>query len=116
MSYRILTASYSNEIVTLNFDPESRKLSTVASLTVGHHPSWITPHISDPSIYFTALEQENGAIIVLKYDSDGIVRVVREISSLGADPCTVVMSRTKGDLLVGNVSFRFLRLSDSIAC
>lgn len=103
MNYRILVASYSDEIVTLNFNSDSGALSVISSVTVGHHPSWITPHDSEPSVYFTALEQAKGVIVALKYDENGKGEVIERITSDGDDPCTLLMS--KGDLLVGNVSF-----------
>lgn len=103
MNYRILVASYSDEIITLNFNSDSGSLSVINSVTVGHHPSWITPHESDTSVYFTALEQAAGVVIALKYNDSGKVEILNKVSSDGDDPCTLVMS--KGDLLVGNVSY-----------
>jgi 6-phosphogluconolactonase (cycloisomerase 2 family) len=105
MDYRLLVASYGDEIITLNFNPESRTLSTIASLPVGSRPSWITPHTSDPSIYFASLELEEGEIVVLKYNESGIGQVIGKIPSLGVDPCHSLM--TEGDLLIANVSFGF---------
>ena len=106
MVHRILVATYTDRVETLLFDPETKSLSITFSLTVGHHPSWITPHPENPVIWFTALEQEDGQVVAIEYDKEGKGKVVGELSSEGAGPCTLVAH--KGDLLVGNVSFLFL--------
>jgi len=101
--FRILTATYTDRVETLSFDPDAKSLSITSSLTVGHHPSWITPHPENPAIWFTGLEQDDGRVVAIEYDEDGKGKVVGELSSEGADPCTLVAY--KGDLLIGNVSF-----------
>lgn len=101
MTYRILTASYTDRIETLLFDSEARSLSITSSLTVGHHPSWITPHPGNPAVWFTALEREDGRVVAIEYDEEGKGNIVGEVSSEGAEPCTLVAF--KGELLVGNV-------------
>lgn len=105
MTYRILTSTYADRIETLLFDSEARSLSTASSLTVGHRPSWITPHPENPVIWFTGLEQEEGRVVAIEYDEDGKGTIVGEISSEGAEPCTLVVY--KGDLLIGNVGCAF---------
>lgn len=112
MTYRILTATYTDRIETLSFDFEARSLSITSSLTVGHHPSWITPHPENPAIWFTALEQQDGRVVVIEYDKEGKGNIVKEFPSQGADPCTLVVY--KGDLLIGNVSRVFLQIVDLI--
>ncbi|KAF9646192.1 putative isomerase YbhE [Thelephora ganbajun] len=102
MAYRILTATYTDKIETLSFDSETKSLSITSSLIVGHHPSWITPHPEDPAIWFTALEQEDGRVVAIEYDKEGKGKVVKEVPSEGAEPCTLVVY--KGDLLIGNYS------------
>ena len=102
MMYRILTATYSERVETLSFDPETKSLSTTSSLTVGYHPSWVTPHPENPAIWFAGLEQEDGRVVVIEYDKEGKGKVIGEVSSEGAEPCT--LAAYKGDLLIGNVS------------
>lgn len=111
MVHRILAATYTDRVETLSFDPDAKTLSTNSSLTVGHHPSWITPHPENPNIWFTALEQEDGRVVAIEYDKDGKGKVVGELSSEGAGPCSLVAY--KGDLLIGNVSFSFPPTSSS---
>ena len=103
MVYRILTATYTDRVETLSFDPEANSLSITSSLTVGHHPSWITRHPENQAIWFTVLEQEDGRLVAIEYDKEGKGKVVGELPSEGAEPCT--LTAYKGDLLIGNVSF-----------
>lgn len=105
MVFRILVGTYSDAIYTLTFDPskpEDSALSLSSTLKVGHHPSWIERHPSDPAIVFTGLEQADGRLLALKYDlSNGEGNVVAESPSGGQDPCTIVA--TKSHVLIGNV-------------
>ncbi|OSX61607.1 hypothetical protein POSPLADRAFT_1040124, partial [Postia placenta MAD-698-R-SB12] len=102
MSYRILVGSYANEIYTVSFDPDTSSISLVSSITVGYHPSWITPHPTDKSLVFAGLEQAEGKIVVVRYDEGGKGSLVGEVSSGGADPCTLLAAGT--ELLIGNYS------------
>ena len=105
MVYRILVASYTNDISTLVFDPEAPSLTLASTITVGHHPSWITPHPTDKTIVFTALEQAEGKLIALKVDPEGRLTVVGEASSGGADPCSLVV--VGDELLAANVRIAY---------
>lgn len=101
MVYHILVASYSNDITTLLFDPSSATLQVSSAITVGHHPSWLTSHLSHPSLVWTGLEQSNGKILTLRYDENGKGTLVSETSSAGKDPCHLFA--LKDELLVANV-------------
>ena len=105
--HRILVASYTNSIYTLEFTPATSdskaSLKVLSRLVVGHHPSWITRHASEPSLVFTGLEQSDGRLLALKFDrSTGVGSIVGDFSSGGRDPCTIAV--TKDSLLAGNVS------------
>ncbi|KDR69871.1 hypothetical protein GALMADRAFT_255713 [Galerina marginata CBS 339.88] len=102
MSYHILVASYSNDIVTLSFDSQAATLEVSSSLTVGHHPSWITSHPAHPSVVWTGLEQSDGKILSLSYDAKGNLKLLSELPSGGQDPCTLLAQ--KDEILVGNYS------------
>jgi 6-phosphogluconolactonase (cycloisomerase 2 family) len=104
MTYRIYVGSYSSEIYALEFNPQAASLTLLSTITVGHHPSWITSHPSDPTFIFTALEQSDGKIIALKYDKKGQGKIVTTVPSGGADPC--VLFAKDDELLIGNVSDR----------
>ncbi|OBZ69776.1 6-phosphogluconolactonase [Grifola frondosa] len=100
MIYHILVASYTNEIYTLAFDPDVPSLTLASSLTVGHHPSWITRHPTDTSLIFTGLEQPDGKVVALRYDAEGRGTIVGEAPSGGGHPCSLLA--TKDQLLIGN--------------
>ncbi|KAI8971011.1 putative isomerase YbhE [Trametes punicea] len=100
--YRILVASYTNDVYTIAFEPDVPTLKLTSTVTVGHHPSWITPHPKDSSIVFAGLEQTDGKIAVLKYDEDGRGTVIGEVPSGGADPCSLLA--LDDQLLVVNYS------------
>ncbi|KAF8181851.1 Lactonase, 7-bladed beta-propeller-domain-containing protein [Pholiota molesta] len=102
MVYHILVASYSNDITTLLFDPSSATLQVSSAITVGHHPSWLTSHISHPSLVWTGLEQSDGKILKLRYDENGKGTLVSETSSAGQDPCHLFA--LKDEILVANYS------------
>jgi len=101
MVSHILVASYTNDIVTLTFDSLNSTLEKTCSLTVGTHPSWITSHPSQPQVVWTGLEQANGKILALSHDSDGKLSLLSKTSSLGDDPCSLLV--TTEEILVANV-------------
>lgn len=107
MAFHIYIGSYTNEIYTLAFDPDTLSLTLVSTLTVGFHPSWLTPHPKDPSIVFAGLEQTDGKIVAVKFDDEGHGTLLGSVSSGGGGPCSLV--ETDSELLVGNV-----RLSQGI--
>jgi|SRR5882762_6750435 len=103
MAYRILVASYTDNLYTLDFDPSSKSLTLVAKTNVGNRPSWITQHPNDPTLIFAVLEEPKGKLIAVKYDNDsGKGRIVGEASTGGKDPCSVLA--TQHELIVANVS------------
>lgn len=102
MQYKILVASYSDEITALAFNPTSGSLTITSTITVGHHPSWITSHPEDPSLVFACLEQPDGEVVVLKYDSEsGKGGIVAQASCGGKYPCFLTV--LGDELLVANV-------------
>jgi len=108
MAYKILTATHTDKVETLLFDSKAESLSIASSLTVGHCPSWITPHSENPVIWLTALKQEDGRVVVIEYDDEGKGKIVGELPSEGAGPCNLVAH--EGDLLIANVSCFFSSL------
>ena len=106
-TWKILAGSYTDSIHTLEFDPtpsHTPTLKLVSQVNVGHHPSWIDAHPSDRSLVVTGLEQDDGQIVVVKYDENGKGQKVEEAtcSSGGAAPCTLLV--TEHEIIVGNVS------------
>jgi len=114
MVHRIVVGSYTSEIVTLAFDTEASTLDVTSSITVGHHPSWLTSHTNYPSLVWTGLEQYDGRIVALSFDGSGKGTVVSETSSAGRDPCT--LSVVENELLIGNVCPFLLSLFSYLEC
>lgn len=105
--YPILVASYTNDIVTLEFDSESATLKQTSSTTVGHHPSWIEGHLTLPNVVYTGLEQSDGKILALRFEDNGKKgEIVSEISSIGRDPCSVHVD--KDQVFAANVCPHFI--------
>jgi len=102
MVYHIYTAAYSNEVTTLAFDPDESKLTLISSITVGHKPSWVSSYPGDGSLVYAVLEQDDGKILAITYDAEGKGKVVAEVSSGGAGPCS--LHATKDTLYVANYS------------
>ncbi|KAG9312268.1 hypothetical protein JVU11DRAFT_7571 [Chiua virens] len=95
-TFKILVASYTDSIYTLEFNPgtPSPTLKYLSKVDVGRNPSWIEAHPSDRSLIFACLEQApDGQIVLVKYDrNSGEGRKVEEAtcSSGGADPCSML--------------------------
>jgi len=99
-TYCILVASYSSSIYTLEFSTSPPTLKLLSSVEVGFHPSWITPHPSDASTVFAALEDERGKVAEVKFDETGKGTLVRTCESGGHSPCTILAAGQ--ELIVGN--------------
>ncbi|KIM36813.1 hypothetical protein M413DRAFT_77727 [Hebeloma cylindrosporum] len=100
MAHRILVASNSSNITTLNFDPAAGSLEISSDVHVGHRPSWLTSHESHPAIVFTGLEQTDGKVVALRYDEHGKGEVISEASSAGQEPCYLLA--TRDEILIAN--------------
>ncbi|KAI0090803.1 putative isomerase YbhE [Irpex rosettiformis] len=108
MAYRIYVGSYTNELTALQFDSGTSSLTILSSVTVGYHPSWLTPLPSDRTVIFTGLEQSDGKIVTVKYDEKGQALLLGTVPSGGADPCALLAD---GDeLLIGNYSSGILHV------
>lgn len=109
MAFKFLVASYTNSIYTLEFDPSKSSdsaLTITSEVDVGFHPSWVTKHPSDPSLFFTVLEQSDGRVLALKYDLvSGEGKVVANVSSGGDSPCSLLA--VGDDVIAGNVRALF---------
>ncbi|KZT27154.1 putative isomerase YbhE [Neolentinus lepideus HHB14362 ss-1] len=99
-TYLVLVASYSSSIYTLEFSTSPPTLKLLSSVEVGFHPSWITPHPSDASTVFAALEDERGKVAEVKFDETGKGTLVSTCESGGHSPCTILAAGQ--ELIVGN--------------
>ncbi|TRM69788.1 Lactonase, 7-bladed beta-propeller-domain-containing protein [Schizophyllum amplum] len=101
MVYHILVGSYTNNIVTLAFDAEKGTLEQVAATKAGKMPSWLAAYPKDNSLIYAALEQEEGKVVVFRYDvKHGEGTLVAEKSTGGHSPCALWV--TKDELFAAN--------------
>ncbi|TFK50728.1 3-carboxy-cis,cis-mucoante lactonizing enzyme [Heliocybe sulcata] len=99
-TYHIAVASYSHNIYALQFSTSPPELKVLSTLEVGYHPSWITPHPSDRSTIFAAIEDESGRVVEIKHDESGKGAIVGTCTTSGNYPCTTLV--VGQELLVGN--------------
>jgi 6-phosphogluconolactonase (cycloisomerase 2 family) len=115
-SHKILVGSYTDNISTLVFteaaDGSGPKLKFKSTVSVGHHPSWVTlyPAASTPekTVVFTGVEQYEGLIAALEFDAEGRGKLISHTTAGGRDPCTMVVTKDGKELIVGNVRVRCL--------
>ncbi|KAJ7600546.1 Lactonase, 7-bladed beta-propeller-domain-containing protein [Mycena floridula] len=92
MPFKVLAATFTDDVYTINFDPVDGSLSLVSFLTVGCQPSWLTRHPIDKSLVFTALKQPDGQVVAIKYNDQGIGAILAQESSGGDGPSSVLAS------------------------
>ncbi|KIY62538.1 putative isomerase YbhE [Cylindrobasidium torrendii FP15055 ss-10] len=103
MSHRILVATYTNSVYTIDFDPEKSSLARVKAIEIGNHPSWVVRHPDDPTLVYTVTEGKNGRILAVKLSGDGSGSVVGSGPSGGDDPCSI-LAISSSELLAANYS------------
>lgn len=97
----IVAASYTNSLTLLAFSPPA-VFEAVCEIEIGFHPSWVTQHPLNPSLIFAGLEQEDGEVVAVLFDTQsGKGKVVGRAKSGGGSPCTLLS--TEDELIVGNV-------------
>ncbi|KAF8910711.1 putative isomerase YbhE [Mucidula mucida] len=100
MSFNIVVGGYSeSDLFTLTFDSEARTLKRTSTVKVGYRPSWLAAYPGDNSLVFTCLEQQDGAILALRYDAEGKGEIIARVPSGGGWPCA--MLATKDELFYG---------------
>src|SRR5271154_5568932 len=100
--YKIIVGSYTDEILTLAFDPEAGKLEVVSTVKSGQSPSWIALHPTDRSLLFAVNELTEGKLQLFRVLQDGSLRFLEERPSGGADPASLLVFEST--VIVANVS------------
>lgn len=101
--HTILVGSYSDEITTLQFDPDAETpLKVVSTVKAGQSPSWIALHPTDRSLLFTTNEVTDGKVQLFKVSGDGELAFLEERASGGADPASLAVLEKQ--VIVANVS------------
>lgn len=110
--YKILVGSYTDEITTLEFDPDAGTLEIVSTVKSGQSPSWIELHPTDRSLLFATNEVIDGKLQLFNISEDGSLQFLEECPTGGADPAS--LAATESTVVVANVG-RF-RLNHTFLC
>ncbi|KAG8774351.1 hypothetical protein FRC12_002033 [Ceratobasidium sp. 428] len=100
--YRILVASYTPNITTLEFDPSKGTLKDIAQSPAGTNPSWIAAHPSDKTLILATNEVTDGKVHLFKLKEDGRLKLLESMGSAGEDPAHLAV--LEDEVVVGNYS------------
>jgi 6-phosphogluconolactonase (cycloisomerase 2 family) len=119
--HTIIVGSYTNAIYTLEFTAEpTPTLKLSQSLDVGHHPSWLSVLPSEATkgehttVVLTGLEQSDGQVVAIGFDSKGNGTVLSQVSSAGRDPASLRVHPSGKEVVVGNVRVTCFILDHSL--
>lgn len=101
-THRILVASYTPNITTLEFDPAAGTLTDIAQSPAGTNPSWIAAHPTDKSLILATNEVTDGKVHLFKLQPDGKLKLLESMGSAGEDPAHLAV--LEDEVIVGNVS------------
>ncbi|KAG9125652.1 hypothetical protein FRC07_006740 [Ceratobasidium sp. 392] len=100
--YRILVASYTPNITTLEFDSSKKTLKDIAQSPAGTNPSWIAAHPSDKTLILATNEVTDGKVHLFKLKEDGGLKLLESMGSAGEDPAHLAV--LEDEVVVGNYS------------
>jgi len=101
-THRILVASYTPNITTLEFDPAAGTLTDIAQSPAGTNPSWIAAHPTDKSLILATNEVTDGKVHLFKLQPDGKLKLLESMGSAGEDPAHLAV--LEDEVIVGNYS------------
>ena len=97
---RILVASYTPNITTLEF--ENGKLKPIAQSPAGMNPSWVAAHPSEKSLILATNEVDDGKVHLFRLQPDGKLKLLETVGSAGQDPAHLAV--LGDEVVVGNYS------------
>ncbi|KAJ1301831.1 hypothetical protein OPQ81_009059 [Rhizoctonia solani] len=100
--HRILVASYTPNISTLEFDPVAHKLRPIAQSSAGTNPSWIAAHPTDSSLIAATNEVTDGKVHLFRLLKDGKLKLLESVGTDGEDPAHLAV--LEDEIVVGNYS------------
>ncbi|KAF8716662.1 Lactonase, 7-bladed beta-propeller, partial [Rhizoctonia solani] len=100
--HRILVASYTPNISTLEFDPLAHKLKPVAQSPAGTNPSWVAAHPTEPGLIAATNEVTDGKVHLFRYLKDGKLKLLESVGTDGEDPAHLAV--LEDEIVVGNYS------------
>lgn len=101
-AHRILVASYTPNISTLEFDPTAQTLKPIAQSPAGTNPSWIASHPTDKSLILATNEVTDGKVHLFRLQPDGKLKLLESVGSAGEDPAHLAV--LEDEVVIGNVS------------
>jgi 6-phosphogluconolactonase (cycloisomerase 2 family) len=100
--HRILVASYTPNITTLEFDDVAHTLKPIALSAAGTNPSWIAAHPTERTLVLATNEVTDGKVHLFRLQQDGKLKLLETVGSAGEDPAHLAV--LEGEVVVGNVS------------
>ncbi|CAE6524220.1 unnamed protein product [Rhizoctonia solani] len=100
--HRILVASYTPNISTLEFDPIAHKLKPIALSPAGTNPSWVAAHPTDPTLIAATNEVTDGKVHLFRLQKDGKLKLLETVGTDGEDPAHLAV--LEDEIVVGNYS------------
>ncbi|KAG9080588.1 hypothetical protein FRC06_006390, partial [Ceratobasidium sp. 370] len=100
--YRIIVASYTPNITTLEFDPSKGTLRVIAQSPAGTNPSWVAAHPTDKSLILATNEVTDGKVHLFKLKEHGGLKLLESMGSAGEDPAHLAV--LEDEVVVGNYS------------
>ncbi|KAF8598984.1 3-carboxy-cis,cis-mucoante lactonizing enzyme [Ceratobasidium sp. AG-I] len=101
-TYRILVASYTPNITTLEFDPAAGTLTDIAQSPAETNPSWIAAHPTDKSLILATNEVTDGKVHLFKLQPNGKLKLLESMGTAGEDPAHLAV--LEDEVIVGNYS------------
>ncbi|CAE7105803.1 unnamed protein product [Rhizoctonia solani] len=100
--HRILVASYTPNISTLEFDPVAHKLKPIAQSPAGTNPSWIASHPTDSTLIAATNEVTDGKVHLFRLLNNGKLKLLESVGTDGEDPAHLAV--LEDEIVVGNYS------------
>ncbi|KAG8680152.1 hypothetical protein FRC08_016502, partial [Ceratobasidium sp. 394] len=100
--YRILVASYTPNITTLEFVPSKGTLRAIAQSPAGTNPSWVAAHPTDKNLILATNEVTDGKVHLFKLKENGSLRLLESMGTAGEDPAHLAV--LEDEVVVGNYS------------
>ncbi|KAB5589128.1 Lactonase, 7-bladed beta-propeller [Ceratobasidium theobromae] len=100
--HRILVASYTPNITTLEFDDVEHTLKPIALSPAGTNPSWIAAHPTERTLVLATNEVTDGKVHLFRLQQDGKLKLLESVGSAGEDPAHLAVLDSQ--VIVGNYS------------
>ncbi|KAJ7580609.1 putative isomerase YbhE [Mycena floridula] len=86
VNFTVFLGGYTSYILSYIFDTDASTLTFLANTTTGASPSWITPNLKNPRIFYATNEIADGAVQSFQILPGGQLQVLDTVSSGGNGP------------------------------